>query len=67
MTRLVLSRKRSETIVTDGPVRITVERIDGNRVKLSCVADETISIMREELIGKEPTDAESKTLQARNS
>jgi len=56
MTRLVLSRKRSETIVTDGPVRITVERIDGNRVKLSCVADETISIMREELIGKEPTD-----------
>ena len=62
MTRLVLSRKRTETIITDGPVRITVERITGNRVKLSCEAHETTSIMRGELERKEPTDAESKTL-----
>ena len=59
MTRLVLSRKRSETIVTDGPVRITVERIDGNRVKLSCEAGKMTTIVRGELLErKEPTDAE---------
>ena len=63
MTRLVLSRKQKQSIITDGPVEITVERIAGNRVKLSCVAHETTIILRGEILhGKEPTDAESDTM-----
>ena len=56
MTRLVLSRKRSETIVTDGPVKITVEHINCSRVKLSCEAGPDVLILRGELERKEPTD-----------
>ena len=31
---LVLTRKKSEKIIVDGPVEITVVRIDGDRVRL---------------------------------
>ena len=56
MTRLVLRRMRGETIVTDGPVKITVERINRSRVKLLCEADHDTLILRGELERKEPTD-----------
>ena len=56
MTRLVLRRMQGETIVTDGPVRITIERINRSRVKLLCEADPDTLILRGELERKEPTD-----------
>ena len=53
---LILSRKQGESIVSDGPMRITVERINCSRVKFSCEADPGVSIRRGELERKEPTD-----------
>ena len=53
---LVLSRKLGETIEFDGPGRITIAKIDGNRVKVLCEADPDVAICRGELDRKEPTD-----------
>ncbi|MDO4711406.1 MAG: carbon storage regulator [Peptostreptococcaceae bacterium] len=47
---LVLQRKKDETIVIDGNIRITVVDIGNDRVKLSINAPRDISILRSELI-----------------
>ncbi len=46
---LVLSRKRDESIVIDGNIRITVVSIHGNQVRLGIEAPNSVSILREEL------------------
>jgi carbon storage regulator len=46
---LVLSRKRDESIIIDGTIRITVVSIRGNQVRLGFEAPESVSIFREEL------------------
>ena len=61
---LILSRKQGESIVSDGPMRITVERINCSRVKFSCEADPGVSIRRGELAGKEPADETPETMPA---
>jgi sRNA-binding carbon storage regulator CsrA len=59
---LVLSRKQGQTIEFNGPGKMTISKIDGNRVKVLCEASHDVSIRRGELERKEPSDAESKTL-----
>jgi carbon storage regulator CsrA len=56
MSRLILTRKAKETIVANGPIRITVVRIDGNRVKLACEAGKMTTIVRGELLERRERD-----------
>ena len=46
---LVLSRKRNQTIVIDGDIRITVVSIQGNQVRLGIEAPDSVGIVREEI------------------
>jgi carbon storage regulator len=53
---LVLSRKKYETIVIDGNIRVTVVKIVGNRIQLGIEAPREVPIRRSEL------DAPARTL-----
>jgi carbon storage regulator len=46
---LVLSRKRNETIIIDGDIRIMVVDIRGNQVRLGIEAPDSVRIVRREL------------------
>jgi carbon storage regulator len=46
---LVLSRKCGETIVIDDRIRVTVETIQGGRVRLSIEAPADVDVDREEI------------------
>jgi carbon storage regulator len=46
---LVLSRKSHEEIVIDGNIRVSILKIDGNRVKIGVEAPSDVSIRRQEL------------------
>ncbi len=46
---LVLSRKCGETIVIDDRIRVTVERIQGGRVRLSIEAPADVDVDRKEV------------------
>lgn len=47
---LVLQRKKGESIVIDGKIKITVADIGSDRVKISIDAPREIEILRAELI-----------------
>ena len=46
---LVLSRKRQETIVIDGQIKVTIIQVRGNQVRLGVEAPQDVSILRSEL------------------
>ena len=46
---LVLTRQECEAIIIAGSIRVTVVRIDGNRVKLGIDAPDEVSVNREEI------------------
>jgi carbon storage regulator len=46
---LVLTRKSHEEIVIDGNIRVSILKIDGNRVKIGVEAPSDVSIRRQEL------------------
>lgn len=46
---LVLSRKQGQTVVIDGRIRVTVQNIRGNVVRIGFEAPREVSILREEL------------------
>ena len=46
---LVLSRKLNESIIIAGGIKVTVVKIDGNKVRLAFEAPPEVSILREEL------------------
>ena len=57
---LVLSRKKDEQIILKGEnfkdIKITIVRIDNsNKVRIGIEADQTISILRSELLETKPT------------
>lgn len=49
---LVLSRKKNESIIINGNIRITVVAIRGNHVRLGIEAPESIGVFREELFAR---------------
>ncbi len=49
---LVLSRKRNETIVIGGQIRVTVVKIDRNAIRLGIEAPGDVPIYREEVIAR---------------
>ncbi len=56
---LVLQRKKEESIVIDGKIRITVVDIGNDRVKIAIDAPKEISILRSELIEAADTNREA--------
>jgi carbon storage regulator len=52
---LVLSRKASESVVIDGEIRVTVIKINGNKVRLGIEAPLDVIIKRSELSPLETT------------
>lgn len=50
---LVLDRKELESLVIDGPARITIIRTGQNRVKVGIEAERQVKVLRAELVGAE--------------
>lgn len=46
---LVLTRQEGEAIIIAGSIRVTVVRIDGNRVRIGIEAPNDVSVNREEI------------------
>lgn len=46
---LVLSRKKGESVVIDGGIKITVTEVKGNSVRIGIEAPAEVSILRTEL------------------
>lgn len=51
---LVLTRKAGESIIIDGGIKVTIAKIDGNKVRVAIDAPPAVSIMREELLQAKP-------------
>lgn len=49
-TRLILSRTKDESILIDGGIRVTVFKIERNKVRIAIEAPPETTIMREELL-----------------
>ena len=49
---LVLTRKIRESIVIDGNITVTVNRLTGNSVQLGIEAPAKINVIRQELVGR---------------
>lgn len=49
---LVLSRKKNETIIINGNIKITVVEIDRDKVRIGIVAPREIPVHREEIAEK---------------
>jgi carbon storage regulator len=50
---LVLTRKTRESILIGHDIRVTIDRIDGQRVRIGIEAPEGVKILREELAAVE--------------
>lgn len=61
---LVLQRKKGESIVIDGNIKVTVADIGSDRVKISIDAPREIEILRAELI--EAADANKEAVSSEN-
>ncbi|MEM7455199.1 MAG: carbon storage regulator, partial [Planctomycetota bacterium] len=61
---LVLSRKKNESIVIDGNIKIEVLKIQGNTIRLGITAPHQVKVLRGELapFGKESTAEETQRL-----
>ncbi|MHB1557961.1 MAG: carbon storage regulator CsrA [Isosphaeraceae bacterium] len=59
---LVLSRKKNESIVINGNIRLTVIAIRGNHVRLGIEAPESIGVFREELFARFDENQESEPI-----
>ena len=46
---LVLTRRRSESLIIDNDIEITVLEINGNQVRLGCSAPQEVEIHRKEV------------------
>lgn len=51
---LVITRRAGEEIVIGGNIRVTVVRVNGDKVRLGIVAPREVKVLRQELVGTEP-------------
>ena len=49
----MLTRRRDEVILIDGPARISVIEVRGSYVRIGIEADQGVKIMREEVVRRE--------------
>ena len=61
---LVLTRKLNETIVIDGSIKVTVVKIDGNKVRIAIDAPPSVPVHREEVFKAMQTFAEPELVAA---
>ena len=52
---LVLSRRKGEAIVIDGPVPVSIRVLSGRKVKLAIEAPESVRVYREEVLERRNT------------
>jgi carbon storage regulator len=57
-TLLVVRRKKEESIVIGGSIRVTILAVSGDRVKVGIEAPPHVSIVREELLDRPPPGEE---------
>ena len=55
LTMLILTRKAEQGIVIDHVTTVRILSIDGDRVKLGIDAPTSVPVLREELVGLDPT------------
>jgi carbon storage regulator len=63
---LVLSRRRSEQIVIDGSIRITVVKLERGTVRLGIEAPADVRIVRQELIAADDVSGSARVESARD-
>lgn len=56
---LILTRKPGESVVIDGPVKITVVEVQGGRTRLAFEADPKVRIHRQEILDRERREERS--------
>jgi carbon storage regulator len=61
---LVLTRKRSESIVIGNDIRITVLLVSGGKVRLGIEAPDSLGIVRQELVPKPSTSRSRSFIEA---
>ncbi len=47
---LVLSRRENQSIVIDGQIKVTIVRINGDKIRLGIEAPRDVAVWREELV-----------------
>jgi len=47
---LVLSRRENQSIVIDGQIKVTIVRINGDKIRLGIEAPRNVAVWREELV-----------------
>ena len=58
---LILTRRPDESIIiNDGEIVVTVLAVRGNQVRIGIKADESIPIVREELLDRQETETHMK-------
>jgi len=60
MTRLALTRREWETIVTDGACKVTIIQISRGHVRLTVEAEPSVTILRGEIADREKTNEQAK-------
>jgi len=60
MTRLALTRREWEAIVTDGACKVTIIRISRDRVKVTVEAEPSVKILRGEIVDREKKNEQAK-------
>ena len=61
---LVLSRKQSQQVMIGSDISITIVKIEGNHVRLGIDAPRGVSILRDELVGRESSRESAVTARA---
>ncbi len=56
---LALSRRVGESIIIDGQIKVSLQEISGNRVRLAVMAPREIPIHRSELLDQPPAEAQT--------
>ena len=56
---LVLSPKKSEKIKLGDSIEITVVRVTGDKVRIGIRAPDDVSVLRQELVGGQPSTPET--------
>lgn len=52
---LILTRSEGQSVILDGDIRVTIQKLGETQVKLSIEAPDEVDIVREELLHNSPS------------